>query len=54
MEESFSSEHSGELLGHPLEEFLNSGRVTDESSRHFESTWRDVTDSGFDLEYIII
>ena len=46
MEESLSPEHSRELLRDTLEEFLDSGAVTDEGGRHLETTWWDVTDSG--------
>jgi hypothetical protein len=49
MEESFSSEHSSELFGDSLEHFLDSSGVTNESNRHFETFWWDITDSGFDV-----
>jgi len=49
VEESLSSEHGGELLGHSLEELLDGGRVTDEGAGHFESSWRNVTDGGLDV-----
>ena len=49
VEESLSSEHSSELLGDSLEELLDGGGVTDESTRHLESSWRNVTDGGFDV-----
>ena len=43
MQESFPSEHSGELFGYSLEQFLDSGRVTNEGSRHLQTTWRNIT-----------
>ena len=43
MEESFPSEHSSELLRDSLEKLLDSGRVSNESSSHLESSGRDVT-----------
>ena len=46
MEESLSAEHSGELLGDSLEEFLDGGAVSDEGGGHLQTTWWDVTDSG--------
>ena len=49
VEESLSSEHSGELLGHSLEELLDGGGVTDEGGGHLESSWGDVTDGGLDV-----
>ena len=49
MEESLSPEHSCELLGHALEEFLNGGAVTNEGGGHLKTTWWDVTDSGLDV-----
>jgi hypothetical protein len=35
MQESFSSEHSGELFSNSLEHFLDGGGVTDEGNSHF-------------------
>ena len=49
MEESLTPEHSRELLGDTLEQFLNGGAVTDESGSHLEATWWDVTNSGLDV-----
>ena len=49
MEESLTTEHSCELLGDTLEEFLDGGAVANESGGHLETTWWDVTDSGLDV-----
>ena len=49
VEERLSSEHSGELLADSLEELLDGGGVTDECTRHLESSWRNVTDGGLDV-----
>ena len=49
MEESFSSEHSGELFSYSLEHFLDSSRVTNECYGHLETLWWDITDGGFDV-----
>jgi len=49
MQESFPSEHSGELLGDPLEELLNSGGVTNEGGSHLQPPWWNVTDCGLDI-----
>ena len=49
MEESLSPEHSSELLADPLEELLDGGAVSDEGSRHLESSGRNVTDGGLDV-----
>ena len=46
MEESLTTEHSGELLRDSLKEFLDGCAVADESSRHLETTWWYVADSG--------
>ena len=46
MQESLTPEHSSELLGDTLEEFLDGGAVTNKGGGHLESTWWDVTDSG--------
>ena len=43
MQESLPSEHSGELLRYSLEQFLDSGGVTDEGSCHLQTTGRDIT-----------
>jgi len=47
VEEGFSSEHGGKLLGDPLEKLLDGGRVTNEGGRHFETSWWDVANSSF-------
>ena len=49
MQESLAPEHSSELLGDSLEEFLDGGGVTDESGGHLQSSGRDVADSGLDV-----
>ena len=49
MQESLTPEHSGELLGDTLEEFLDGSAVTNEGGGHLKSTWWDVTDSGLDV-----
>ena len=46
VEESLTTEHSSELLRDTLEEFLDSGAVTDEGGGHLETTWWNVTHSG--------
>merc|ERR1712212_1457048 len=45
MKESFSTEHSSELFADTFEQFLDGCAVSDEGSRHFQSTWWDVADS---------
>ena len=42
MQESLSPKHGRELLGHPLEHFLNGGGITDESGGHFEALGGDI------------
>ena len=49
MEESLTPEHSGELLGHTLEELLDGGAVSDEGGGHLQTTGWDVTYSGLDV-----
>jgi hypothetical protein len=49
MEESLSSEHSGELFSDSLEHFLDSGGVTEEGNGHLESLWWDIANSRFDV-----
>ena len=49
MEESFSSEHGGELFSDSLEHFLDGGGVTQESHGHLESLGGDVTNGGLDV-----
>ena len=49
MEESLTTEHSRELLGDSLEEFLDGSAVTDEGGGHLETTRWDVTDSGLHI-----
>ena len=46
MEESLSLEHSGELLGDPLEQLLDGGRVADEGGSHLDTAGWDVTHGG--------
>ena len=49
MEESLSSEHSGELFSNSLEHLLDSGGVTEEGNGHLESLWWDIANSRFDV-----
>jgi len=49
MEESLSSEHSGELLGDSLEHLLDGSGVTNEGDGHLETLGRDITDGGLDV-----
>ena len=49
MSTHFSLEHSGELLGDPLEHLLDGGSVADEGGGHGETAWRDVTHSSLDV-----
>merc|ERR1711865_707718 len=49
VKEGLSSEHRSELFGDTFEQFLDSGRVTDEGTRHLKSTWWDVTHGGLDV-----
>jgi hypothetical protein len=49
VEESFSSEHRGELFSNSFEHFLDGGRVSEESDGHFESFRRDITNGRFDV-----
>jgi hypothetical protein len=49
VEESFSSEHSGELFSNSLEHFLDGGGVTHESNGHFQSFGGDITNGWFDV-----
>ena len=49
MEESLPTEHSGELLGDTLEQFLDGSAVTNKGGRHLQTTWWDVADGGLDV-----
>jgi hypothetical protein len=49
VEESFSSEHRGELFSNSFEHFLDGGGVSEESDGHFESFRGDITDGWFDV-----
>jgi len=49
MEESLSSEHSGELLANTLEHLLDSGGVSEEGHGHLETLGGDITDGGLDV-----
>jgi hypothetical protein len=49
VEESFSSEHRGELFSNSFEHFLDSGRVTNESNSHFKSFRGDITNRRFNV-----
>ena len=44
VEESLSSEHSGELLSNPLEHFLDGGGVSDEGDSHLQALGGDIAD----------
>ena len=44
-----ASEHRSELLRNPLEQFLYSCRISYESCRHFETTWRNITHGSLDI-----
>merc|ERR1712032_1646807 len=49
MQESFSSEHSGELLGNSLEHLLDGSGVSNKGNSHLQSLWWDITNSRFDV-----
>mmetsp|Transcript_41678 Transcript_41678/g.63685 ORF Transcript_41678/g.63685 Transcript_41678/m.63685 type:complete len:400 (-) Transcript_41678:46-1245(-) len=49
MEESLSSEHSGELLTDSLEHLLDGGGVSEEGDSHLEALGGDVADGGLDV-----
>jgi len=49
MQESLSSEHSGELFGDSLEHLLDGGGVTNEGNGHLETLGGDITDGGLDV-----
>jgi len=49
MQESLSSEHSGELLSDSLEHLLDSGGVTDEGNGHLQTLGGDITNGGLDV-----
>jgi hypothetical protein len=49
MEESFSSEHSSELLSDSLEHLLDGSGVSNEGNSHLESLWWDIADGGFNV-----
>ena len=49
MEESFSPEHSCELLTDSFEEFLDGCTVTNEGSRHLQTSRWDVTNSSLHI-----
>jgi len=46
VQESLSSEHSGELFADSLEELLDGGGVTNEGGAHFKSSWWDIANGG--------
>merc|ERR1719154_159257 len=46
VQESLSPEHSSELFRNALEQFLDSGGITNKCGRHLETTRRNVTHSG--------
>merc|ERR1740128_930201 len=47
VQESLPSEHSSKLLTDPLKKLLNSGRITNKRSAHFQTSWRNIANSGF-------
>jgi len=49
VKEGLAAEHSSELFRDALEELLDGSGVTDECTRHLETTWRDITDGSFDV-----
>lgn len=49
MQESFATKHGGELISDTLEQFLNRGRIANESGRHLETTWWDIAESGLHI-----
>ena len=49
MQESFSSEHRGELFSDSLEHFLDGSWVTNESNSHLQSLWWNITDWWLDV-----
>ena len=49
MQESLSSEHSGELFADALEQLLNGGRVANEGSGHFQTTGWDVANGSLNV-----
>ena len=49
MKESFSSEHSSELLRDSLKQLLDGSGVTNEGGSHLETSGWNVTDSSLDI-----
>ena len=49
MQESLSSEHSGELFSNSFEHLLDGSGVSDEGHGHLESLRGDVADGGLDV-----
>ena len=49
MRESISPEHSGELLGDPLEQLLDGCGVANEGGGHLQPPWRNVANSSLDI-----
>ena len=49
MKEGLSPEHSGELLGNPLENLLNGCGVTHKGGGHFETSGRNVANAGHNV-----
>ena len=45
----FAPEHSGELLGDPLEQLLDGGGVTNEGGGHLQTTRGNVAHSSLDV-----
>merc|ERR1719446_1717397 len=49
VEESFATEHCREVLGHALEHLLDRRGVAEESDRHLQALWWNVTDRAFHI-----
>ncbi len=49
MQESFSSEHSSELLRHSLKHFLDSSWVSNKGDSHLQSFWWDIANRWFNV-----
>jgi len=49
MQESLSPEHSSELFTDSLEQFLDGSRVTNECTRHLQTSWWNIADGSLDI-----
>merc|ERR1712190_197986 len=49
MQESFSAEHSSEVLSHAFEHFLNGGGIARERDSHLQALRRNVADRSLDV-----